>query len=173
MYSPVFELTSFDTMPIDYRCSVLQGMLEALVIANRTYLKLNPNTAPMYTYALRYKMKVRPFGLDTWQDIPRTIALEGGDCKDFSCWRVAELRDSGIRDVSPFIKVSSQGGLVVYHIQVRCGLQIEDPSVNLGMSNMTSDEVRGLIQGPTNGVEGVQAMQQTAMMQARGMRIVR
>ena len=170
MYSPVMELKSFDTLPLDYRCNVLQGYLEALVIANRTYLKLNPGTAPMYTYALQYEMKVRPFGLDTWQDIPRTIEKGMGDCKDFSCWRVAEMRDMGIRDVAPYISVSQHGSMIVYHVQVRKGIQIEDPSVNLGMRNMTQSEVRGLIVGPTNGVDGVMQQQRALRASANGSR---
>lgn len=159
MYTPVLELQSFDTLDLGQRLDVLRGLLEFLILNNRLWLRQNPQCPPMYEVAPSYKLKIRPFGLDTWQDIPRTLALGSGDCKDFACWRVAELREKGIPDVSPRIKVSEspKTGVVVYHIQVRRDLQLEDPSDILGMpKNLTAAQVKNLIVG-RNGVDGILA----------------
>jgi hypothetical protein len=163
MYSPVLELDSFDSLPLGNRLDVLRGLLEMLILNNRIWLRKNP-IRPMYEYALNYTFKVRPFGLDTWQDIPRTLALGSGDCKDFACWRVAELREMGVPDVSPRIKVSEVNGLVVYHIQVRCDLQVEDPSAKLGMpKSISEDQAKALIVG-SGGVDGIVAAQRAGAL---------
>jgi len=157
MYTPVMELASFDDLPLAARLEVLRGMLEALIINNRVWLRHHKDCPPMYQVAPRYKLKVRPFGLDTWQDIPRTLRMGSGDCKDFACWRVAELRERGFADVSPRIKVGEdkKTKLIVYHIQVRQDLKVEDPSAILGMPpSISSAEARKLIRGE-NGVDGI------------------
>lgn len=171
MYNPVYELASFDMMPVDVRKNMLELMLEALIGINRFYLRNSRNTPAMYSAGLTYKFKIRPFGLDTWQDIPRTIFLKSGDCKDFVCWRVAEMRESGAADVAPRIIVQeSAGGPTVYHIQLRQDLTVEDPSKILGMTSVTQQEVSNLIQG-TGGVSGIlDAMQKNRMPGARGMK---
>ena len=159
MYMPVMELSSFDDLPLAARLEILRGMLEALIINNRVWLKHHPECPPMYKVAPTYKLKVRPFGLDTWQDIKRTLSIGSGDCKDFACWRVAELREAGYADVSPRIKVSEdpKTGLVVYHIQVRQDIKVEDPSAILGMPpSITTAQAQSLIRGQ-NGVDGIMA----------------
>ena len=139
MYIPKLDLKSFEYLPEERKCNCLRALLESLVAINREYLSTFPNTPKLYEHNPAYVFKKRPFSLDTWQDIPRTIELATGDCKDFACWRVAELRQQGYTDVSPYIKVNRipnpQTGEVftIYHIQVRIGLQIEDPSLLLGM----------------------------------------
>lgn len=166
MYSSVFELESFSDnpvcagMPVNKRLDGLRVMLEALINVNRLWLRWNP-ISPLYQYAPAYKMKVRPFGLDTWQDIPRTILLGSGDCKDFACWRIAELREAGYADVSPRIKVTTVSGLTVYHIQVRADLAVEDPSARLGMPAAVSEKVaKSLIVGE-GGVDSILEAQRT------------
>ena len=158
MYSPVLELSSFDTFPIAQRREMIRVIVEMLIAVNRTFLRLNPTTPPMYDVAPKYAMKVRPFGLDTWEDIPRVMQLGSGDCKDFVAWRVAELREAGYDDVAPrvisFERETSQGPLVLYHVQVRIGIGVEDPSVILGMpKTMTAEQIKGLVQGPSIGVD--------------------
>jgi len=166
MYMPVFELSSFvdnsvsKALPLNVRLDALRLMLEALIGINRLWLRSN-RIPGLYQYAPAYKMKVRPFGLDTWQDIPRTILLGSGDCKDFACWRVAELREARVPDVSPRIKVKEVNGLTVYHIQVRADLQVEDPSAILGMPPSVSEqEAKSLIRGQ-GGVDSIIQAQQT------------
>jgi hypothetical protein len=176
MYSPVFELTGFSdskvapAMPLNDRLGGLRLMLEALIGWNRLWLRRN-KIPSLYKYAPSYKMKVRPFGLDTWQDIARTIEIGSGDCKDFACWRVAELREAGYPDVSPRIKVASVNGLTVYHIQVKSDLSLEDPSAILGMPPSVSEfQAKSLIQGE-GGVDGIMQAQRTGYWPGRGQQV--
>jgi len=147
MYEPVFELGTFDVAPVNVRANLIGTMVEALIAVNRAYLRLNPDTPPFYQSQLKYHLKIRPFGLDRWQDIPTTLALGGGDCKDFVAWRVAELREKGYPDVGPRIIAKETGNVIVYHVQVRIDTQVEDPSVALGMpTNMSAQQVQNLVQ---------------------------
>ena len=151
MYTPKFELLSFASLPVQRKQVVLRAALEFLIVADWNYILENPGLPSLYDYAPRYILKVRPAGLDSWQDIPQTIALGSGDCKDFACWRCAELRNQGYDDVVPYIKVSyhqdPQGRepvMTVYHIQVRIHDQIEDPSAVFGMPDqVTYEQLRG------------------------------
>ena len=87
MYTPKFELDGFSTLPTQRKQIVLRAFLEALVVADWNYLLENPGLPSIYHVlgADAYILKVRPMGLDSWQDIPRTIELGSGDCKDFAC----------------------------------------------------------------------------------------
>ena len=150
MYTPKFELLSFSSLPVQRKQVVLRAALEFLIVANWNYIIENPDLPSLYDFAPQYILKVRPAGLDSWQDIPQTIALGSGDCKDFACWRIAELRQRGYDDVMPFIKVSYHADprgieqpMTVYHIQVRKHDEIEDPSAILGMpQSVTYDQLR-------------------------------
>jgi hypothetical protein len=151
LYLPKFELKSFSSLPVQRKQIVLRALLEALVVADWNYLLENPGLPSVYDIAPQYVLKVRPSGLDAWQDIAQTIALGSGDCKDFACWRIAELRNKGYDDVYPHIKVSyhddprgQEPPMTVYHIQVRIHDTIEDPSAVLGMpTHVTYDQLRG------------------------------
>ncbi|HYX20825.1 MAG TPA: hypothetical protein VFA98_08275 [Thermoanaerobaculia bacterium] len=151
MYQPKFELLSFASLPVQRKQIVLRAALEFLIVADWNYIWENPGLPSLYHFAPQYILKVRPAGLDSWQDIPQTIALGSGDCKDFACWRIAELRHAGYDDVYPHIKVSYHpdpkgidGTMTVYHIQVRIHDTIEDPSAILGMpTSVTYEQLRG------------------------------
>lgn len=151
MYQPKFELLSFASLPVQRKQIVLRAALEFLIVADWNYIWENPGLPSLYHFAPQYILKVRPAGLDSWQDIPQTIALGSGDCKDFACWRIAELRHAGYDDVYPHIKVSYHadpkgvdGTMTVYHIQVRIHDTIEDPSAILGMPTaVTYEQLRG------------------------------
>lgn len=153
MYTPKIELAGFSTLPSHRKQIILRNFLEALACADWCYLEEHPDTPSIYDClgSDAYVLKVRPMGLDSWQDIPRTLELGSGDCKDFACWRVAELRKAGYDDVTPFIKVSvhedptgQEPPMTVYHIQVRIHDIIEDPSAILGMPTQVSyDQLRG------------------------------
>lgn len=150
MYTPKFELLSFSSLPVQRKQIVLRAALEFLIVADWNYILENPELPSLYDFAPQYILKVRPAGLDSWQDIPQTIALGSGDCKDFACWRIAELRNQGYDDVMPYIKVSYhpdprgvEPPMTVYHIQVRVHDRIEDPSAILGMpQSVTYDQLR-------------------------------
>jgi hypothetical protein len=156
MYRPGFELCGFDTLTVQRKQVVLRALLEALVVADWNYIWHREQSGEgllpsIYEIGPRYVLKVRPAGIDSWQDIPRTLELGSGDCKDFACWRIAELRHAGYDDVFPHIKVTTvpdpkgiEPEMTVYHIQVRIHETIEDPSLVLGMpSNATYDQLRG------------------------------
>ena len=145
MYLPKFELLTFDILPPQRKLVVLRALLEALVIADWQYLEMCPNTPSLYQLGAQYVLKQRPFGLDSWQDIPQIINLRTGDCKDFACMRVAELRKQGYDDVTPFILYKQykdptgvRPPINVFHIQVRIHDSIEDPSAILGMPQAVS-----------------------------------
>jgi hypothetical protein len=146
MYEPVFRLLSFEDLSQDDRTNLVGLMVECLIGINRKWLRRHPETLPFYQYAPKYSLKSRPMGLDSWQDIPTTIALGTGDCKDFSAWRIAEMREAGYPDVGPRVVTREAQGVVVYHVQVRNDIQVEDPSAYLGMpAVMTPAQIKGLI----------------------------
>ena len=86
MYQPKFELLSFASLSVQRKQIVLRAALEFLIVADWNFLiqqeKEHPDqpTRPLYDSAPHYVLKVRPGGLDAWQDIPQTIALGSGDC---------------------------------------------------------------------------------------------
>jgi hypothetical protein len=146
MYVAGMELKSFSLIPVNRRVNCLQFMLNSLAEINRQWLIENPGTPWIYQALPRYSVKRRPpvlfeiapgamasFKIDRWQDIPRTIELKEGDCKDFAAWRVAELRNYGVADVGFYVKSIMIKDLIIYHILVRTGVILEDPSANLGM----------------------------------------
>jgi hypothetical protein len=85
MYRPGFELCGFDTLPVQRKQVVLRALLEALVVADWNYIwhreQAGEGLLPsIYEIGPRYVLKVRPAGIDSWQDIPRTLELGSGDC---------------------------------------------------------------------------------------------
>jgi hypothetical protein len=160
LYTPAIELTSFDSLPLKSRVVILRRLLDALAQANIEYLQQNPNTPSLYEWGggfTRYEIKKRPFSLDSWQDIPTTIAKGSGDCKDFCAWRVAELYLAykgpfGFHIKTQVVPDAQRGDLIVYHIQVD-GFQNgqfmrEDPSKLLGMpTNLTPDQYQAVLSG--------------------------
>lgn len=144
VYIAGFELESFDHLDVNDRVYCLQVMLESLAYINGRFLRRYPRTLGLYQAVPQYVIKRRPFDIDRWQDIPRTIRLRSGDCKDFVCWRIAELRMQGEPEVGPHVKVQQIRDLIVYHITVRRGFQEEDPSAILGMpQNATYEQLKG------------------------------
>jgi hypothetical protein len=148
MYAPLFELESFDRMPLNRRLNALMGMLEGLIAVNYQYLQEYPSTPLLYEAFPSYVIKPRPFQIDSWQDIPTTLARGTGDCKDFAAWRVAELRCKGVPDVSAAIKTQMLNDLLIYHIPVRIGMEWEDPSRILGMPTaVTQQQLNSILSG--------------------------
>lgn len=133
MYRPQFDLRSFDILPTGNRISIISYLVEALIGANILYLLRFPNTPSLYDIGAQYELKKRPMGLDNWKDIPAIIETKSGDCKDFVAYRVAQLRLKGLHDVSPLITAHKIGDVLTYHVRIRHGGYIEDPSKLLGM----------------------------------------
>lgn len=137
---------------IDFRTSLFLGeqdrerseramhfLLHALCCINYEYLRTY-GAPPLYRSGVRYD-NARA-GKKEWQDIPKTLALRNGDCKDLACWLVAEDWRRGVRS-RPFIRYKTkqyrdaQGrthNFSLYHVLVqRPGGALEDPSRALGM----------------------------------------
>jgi hypothetical protein len=155
VYSPVFRLKSFESIPDEAKFRVMNALLEALIEANCEYLRLHPRTPLLYQSGVYYQAE--PDGRDEWQDIPDTLARGNGDCEDLACWRVAELRERyGQKTVTAGLTKSDmplQSGaalVTMFHIVVihyRPGFctsgrlycqpetieRVEDPSRLLGM----------------------------------------
>lgn len=130
MYGPRFRLRSFDSLGEPSREAVLRLMVEALVLANLSYLREHPETPPLYESGVRYEAE--PDDEDDWNDIPATLALGAGDCEDLAAWRIAELRAGGERGARSRVMVWQLGARVTYHIAVRReGGAVEDPSREL------------------------------------------
>lgn len=155
MYLAGFELASFESLPLDEQRHCIYYLLEGLAGIDRLYLARNPRTPALYDFGPRYVVKERPFvqfrkesmmsvipfKIDRWQDIPRTMQLRQGDCKDFAAWRVAELRQQGHPDVGFYVKPIRMNDLQIFHILVRKGILLEDPSDLLGMPHSVPYEV--------------------------------
>lgn len=145
-YTAGMQLASMDRLPANRRANILHMLVEALAYINEQWLEENPGTPSMYSVAPNYQLKMRPLQIDLWADIPTVMAQGGGDCKDFSAWRIAELRRAGQAMVFPEIRYLPQqmpNGEVahVWHVLVRQGAKTEDPSRLLGMPTHVSPQV--------------------------------
>lgn len=104
-------------------------MLSALVRVNILYLKQRPETPKVYDSGVKYQFESD----EDWLSVPEILARRNGDCEDLACWRTAELRLRGVPAI-PFISSKPRvGGGTLYHIRVKIGDKIEDPSKLLGM----------------------------------------
>lgn len=132
-YCPRFELDAFDVLGDSWKRGILGALVEALVMADRAYLRDNPQTPSLYDLGIRYV-----FNRDRWQDIPTMLRMGEGDCKDFTAMRVAELRTMGVKasvDVTSRLILGPDGRTTMYHVRVRLpNGMIEDPSRMLGMA---------------------------------------
>lgn len=151
-YIAGFQLATMDLLPPNRRQNILHALVEALTWANMQWLEEHPETPSLYASSPAYQLKVRPMSIDFWADIPTVIAQGGGDCKDFTAWRIAELRKHGAAMVVPEIKYIPQrlptGEIVnLWHVYVRQGPKTEDPSRLLGMpTNVSWQQLRGVFQ---------------------------
>ena len=131
-YGPRLELATFDTVDSSFRRGILGALVEVLAMANAAHLQLHPETPKLYGSRVRYV-----FNRDRWSDIPTALKYGEGDCKDFTGWRLAELRREGIQ-VSPHVTVRTEmtpkGLVTIYHVLVEYpDGRLEDPSRMLGM----------------------------------------
>jgi hypothetical protein len=111
MYTPKFELLSFSSLPVQRKQMVLRAALEFLIAADWNYIFENPDLPSLYDFAPQYILKVRPAGLDSWQDIPQTIALQSGDCIAAGTMIATENGLRPIEDVRIGERVQTRGGL--------------------------------------------------------------
>ena len=113
-------------------------LLETLVEIDLDYLRAYPETPALYDSGVTYKEQDGDLLQEDWHDVPSAIAAKKTDCKVLACWRVAELRQRGVK-ARPYVLVQPRklaNGTTVYynHIQVEWpDGTIEDPSKVLGM----------------------------------------
>lgn len=116
----------------------LMHILDAITKIDEDYLREFPETPTLYGSGVVY----RRTGPKEWFDIATTISMGWGDCKDFSAWRVAELRRAGESGAKCWLKhvtdVKPDGSkLYAFHVVVSRRSQgkvwLEDPSRVLGM----------------------------------------
>lgn len=118
----------------------LLWLMEALCKINQGHLKTGKFPA-LYKSGVRYQ---REDGTEEWLDIPNIVDAGWGDCEDLACWRVAELRNQGVK-ASPYARWRLVDGVYHYHAMVtRFGtggnVWLEDPSRKLGMGS--SEDVK-------------------------------
>lgn len=128
----IFKLHLFES-PTDRQRSetCILWLCEALAAIDKTWIEAYPQTPPLYQAPVKYHFD--PARPDAWKDIPTIIKDGHGDCEDLACWRVAELRASGI-PARPYIKWRRGSKGMIYHVVAwHPDGRIEDPSLALGM----------------------------------------
>lgn len=115
-------------------------LLEALIVANRYYLKTHPKTPLLYESEVRYGREPNAFQYEEFADIPTVLKRGWGDCDDLVAWRCAEIAQREKRPAAPLIYWRRHLGddgrkYTVWHVQVRRldTKEVEDPSRLLGM----------------------------------------
>jgi hypothetical protein len=147
-YAPQFDLSTFDLLGPEWKRGILGCLVESLVMANRAYLRDFPATPSIYDAGVTYV-----FNRDQWKDIPSILRDRTGDCKDFTAWRVAELRRHGIK-AAPYVTdrliQTPDKSVVMYHVLVRIPVmnldgsiswRLEDPSRMLGMTGIDGNDL--------------------------------
>lgn len=111
---------------------MLRVLLGAFVRVNQIHLRAHPETPDLYKAGIRYQAERG----ERWQTIPELLDTKLGDCEDLSAYRVAWLRNRGI-PADILLSWNDRGPLGLggrlYHVRVRVGEKIEDPSSLLGM----------------------------------------
>lgn len=138
MYPAVCQLSMMDSLPLERRKAVLWGLTNFMAAANYQFLCEHPGTPRLYQVAPRYMLKVRPYKLDAWADLPTVYAQRGGDCKDFVAIRCAEEWRNGNAQAVPLVTYKRVGNVEVFHVQLFSNGTIEDPSELLGMPKTIS-----------------------------------
>ena len=134
-----------DSSEQDFEDSKLKLLVlfKALVKVNQIYLASHPDTIQLYDSDVVYQPE---FGTEEWQDIPTTLERGFGDCEDLAAYRVAELRNQGIK-ANPHIRWRMVDGSYRFHALVKwpdthewksgrrvlVKGRVEDPSLRLGM----------------------------------------
>lgn len=153
-YKAEIVISGFGALGPNGQMIVVRALLEALTVVNLQYLAHHPEMPSIYVVRPRYvtmHAHARGRRVEVWQDLAETFRRGEGNCKDFSCIRVAELKRQGFEDVVPYIKLASyldpkgeRPPLTLFHVLVRNGSSFEDPSKKLGMPRKLSyEDLRG------------------------------
>lgn len=105
-----------------------QAAVEGLALVDAVLLDYY-QLPSIYTVRPRYRVAKR----ETWKDIGAVLRDGWGDCKDFTAWRLAELRKQGVAASAESI-VGRSGRKLLFHTYVRYpDGRLEDPAKRLGM----------------------------------------
>ncbi len=119
-------LASLPELPPEEAASAVACLVEALVQVNLIYLKSTRGVPLLHASGVRYEEDA------PWQDVPALLLSRRGDCKSLAAWRIAELRAQGKSALVHVVYVPREEE-DLFHVQVRRGSRIEDPSRFLGM----------------------------------------
>ena len=109
---------------------VIGAALEGLTSANQQFLRMHPRTPRLLESGVRYSWE--PPG-HNWWTIPEVLIAGKGDCKDFSTYLAAELREyDGIPPQQAYAYVY-QTGPQMFHAVTMTPWGLVDPSKLLGM----------------------------------------
>lgn len=126
MGTVVFKTNSFKD---GLQSTAMSQFLHSLYTIDLAYLS-RFKVPPLYESGIVYRAE--PRGQEVWKDVPNVLRDGYGDCEDLACWRAAELRHQGVA-AHPVFRIHHFSGLNLYHILVKRGNMIEDPSARLGM----------------------------------------
>ncbi len=106
-------------------------MLNRLVDLNR-YLYRTRRLPPLYASGVRYVREEEDYTarrpVEDWKAVDVLYQTQTGDCEDLAAARCAELRNQGL---PANIRLTRRGR--IWHVTVRVGTKVEDPSRRLGM----------------------------------------
>lgn len=113
---------------------VIRSALEAVILANRLYLRLY-DVPCLYESGIRYEEEPAGQPYEDFAAVPVILARGWADCDDLCCWRIAELRNAGENaKVRLKWQYDPARGARMYHVLVRrANGQVEDPSLAFGM----------------------------------------
>jgi hypothetical protein len=128
VYAFSARLGAFGALSAREAAAVVKSLVDALTATDVGYLRSHPRTPPLYESGVYYCHDER--GRERqWWDIPMVLANRCADCKALAAWRAAELINMGYA-AEPVV-TTTDGSL--FHVVVRLGSTIEDPSAILGM----------------------------------------
>lgn len=115
---------------------VVRGALEAVILANRIYLRTH-HVPPIYESGIRYEEEPAGQTYEDFAAVPVILSRGWADCDDLVSWRIAELRNQGENaKVRLKWQYDPTRRARMYHVLVRrANGQVEDPSLRLGMGN--------------------------------------
>jgi len=112
------------------------ALIEAQAEANR-FLMLKMQVPRLYSSGTRFQNEPWAGRFENIASVAVVLQRGWGDCDDLVAWRIAELRNDGIKATARIYwreHPTPRGPMRLYHVQVRHpDGEIEDPSRLIGM----------------------------------------